>query len=401
MADKVPDIRFKGFSDGWEQRKLGDEVQFLNGRAYKQSELLDKGKYKVLRVGNFNTNERWYYSDLELDKNKYVESGDLMYLWATNFGPELWTGPKTIYHYHIWKLKLNSDHVDRDFLYTWLLKDKEAIKQSTNGTTMVHVTKGNMEQRDFVWTDINEQQCIGQLFMKTDKLITLHQRKLSQLEKFKSSLLQNLFPKNGATNPSVRFGEFTNDWEQRKLGDLTTHKNGVAIEKYFVEDGPYKVISIGSYGKNNEYVDQGLRTEKNDTTASRIAQHGDLTMVLNDKTTSGEIIGRVLRINADDEYVINQRTELLRVSDDFDSQFAYTILNGPFRNKVKRIVQGGTQIYVNYSAVASLSLSLPEKEEQQAIALMFERVQNLITLHQRKLDSLEKLKKLLLQKMFI
>ncbi|WP_241234542.1 restriction endonuclease subunit S, partial [Enterococcus faecalis] len=85
---------------------MGDSVRFINGRAYKQKELLDTGKYRVLRVGNFNTNDRWYYSDLELPEEKYANKGDLLYLWATSFGPEIWDNERVIYHYHIWKLDI-------------------------------------------------------------------------------------------------------------------------------------------------------------------------------------------------------------------------------------------------------------------------------------------------------
>ena len=192
-GEKVPELRFAGFADDWEERKLGEYVNFLNGRAYKQSELLDKGKYKVVRVGNFNTNDRWYYSDLELDQDKYAHKGDLLYLWATNFGPEIWSEEKVIYHYHIWKLELLNNNHDREYLYTWLVTDKERIKQNTNGTTMVHVTKGNMEQRDFQFPGLNEQQKIGSFFKQLDKTIALHQRKLDLLKEQKKGFLQKMF----------------------------------------------------------------------------------------------------------------------------------------------------------------------------------------------------------------
>ncbi|EAG9448765.1 restriction endonuclease subunit S, partial [Listeria monocytogenes] len=169
LEKSVPVIRFKGFSEAWEQRKLGEDVNFLNGRAYSQKELLDKGKYKVLRVGNFNTNDRWYYSDLELEENKYANRGDLLYLWATNFGPEIWNQEKVIYHYHIWKLKIMNINVSKQYLYTWLITDKERIKQCTNGTTMVHVTKGHIEQREFqIPPNLTEQQKIGTFFKQLD-----------------------------------------------------------------------------------------------------------------------------------------------------------------------------------------------------------------------------------------
>ncbi|HHH5835579.1 TPA: restriction endonuclease subunit S [Listeria innocua] len=221
LEKSVPVIRFKGFSEAWEQRKLGEDVNFLNGRAYSQKELLDKGKYKVLRVGNFNTNDRWYYSDLELEENKYANRGDLLYLWATNFGPEIWNQEKVIYHYHIWKLKIMNINVSKQYLYTWLITDKERIKQSTNGTTMVHVTKGHIEQREFqIPPNLTEQQKIGTFFKQLDDTIALHQRKLDTLKLMKKGLLQQMFPKRGENIPKIRFDDFDDIWEQRILGEF-------------------------------------------------------------------------------------------------------------------------------------------------------------------------------------
>lgn len=190
----TPEVRFAGFTDDWEERKLGEVVNFLNGRAYKQKELLDSGKYRVLRVGNFNTNDRWYYSNLELEETKYADKGDLLYLWATNFGPEIWNEESVIYHYHIWKLQLLSENVDKQYLYTWLLTDKERIKQTTNGTTMVHVTKGSIEKREFQYpTNITEQQKIGAFFKQIDDIIALNQKELALLKETKKGFLQKMF----------------------------------------------------------------------------------------------------------------------------------------------------------------------------------------------------------------
>ncbi|MGV9027726.1 restriction endonuclease subunit S [Lactococcus lactis] len=201
-------------------------------------------------------------------------------------------------------------------------------------------------------------------------------------------------------SPQLRFEGFTDDWEDRKLSDVANHRGGTAIEKYFDKDGVYKVISIGSYGLNSQYVDQNIRAISNEITDGRVVNSGELTMVLNDKTTNGTIIGRSLLVEKDNEYVINQRTEIISPKENFDSNFAYTILNGPFREKVKRIVQGGTQIYVNYPAVSNLNLELPKIEEQQKIGSFFKQLDDIIYLHQRKLDLLKEQKKGYLQKMF-
>ncbi len=176
---------------------------------------------------------------------------------------------------------------------------------------------------------------------------------------------------NQAKYPQLRFKGFTDPWEQCKLNEITNHRGGTAIEKYFEKDGQYKVISIGSYGLDGKYVDQHIRAISNKVTDGRVVHAGELTMVLNDKTANGTIIGRSLLIEQDNKYVINQRTEIIAPKENFDSEFAFTILNGSFREKVKRIIQGGTQIYVNYPAVADLSLELPNIEEQQKSAPFF------------------------------
>ncbi|WP_338129522.1 restriction endonuclease subunit S [Lactococcus garvieae] len=201
--------------------------------------------------------------------------------------------------------------------------------------------------------------------------------------------------------PKIRFTYFEDVWEQRELREVANHRGGTAIEKYFDENGKYKVISIGSYGLDSQYIDQGIRAISNEVTDSRVVHKGELTMVLNDKTSNGTIIGRSLLINIDNEFVINQRTEVISPKENLDSSFAYVILNGPFRKKVKRIVQGGTQIYVNYPAVERLYFELPPIDEQIKIGTFFSNLDYLITLHQSKLDKLKTIKQSLLQKMFI
>ena len=189
----VPEIRLDGFEGEWKNSKISDYINLLNGRAFKQDELLNEGKYRVVRVGNFNTNEKWYYSNLELEEDKYANKDDLLYLWATNFGPEIWKEEKIIFHYHIWKFEFDRSIIDRNYLYYWLEKDKKRIQQNTNGSTMVHVTKSMMENRAFLFPMFREQQAIGTYFSNLDNLINSHQEKISQLETLKKKLLQNMF----------------------------------------------------------------------------------------------------------------------------------------------------------------------------------------------------------------
>ena len=131
---------------GWEVKKLKDVSTLLNGRAYKQDELLSEGKYKVLRVGNFFTNSSYYYSDLELEDNKYCDNGDLLFAWSASFGAFIWHGEKVIYHYHIWKV-LFDDKVLNKIYYQYLLNTMtKSFMNDVHGIGMVHLTKVGMEQ---------------------------------------------------------------------------------------------------------------------------------------------------------------------------------------------------------------------------------------------------------------
>jgi type I restriction enzyme S subunit len=134
--------------EGWVEKELSEACTLINGRAYKKDEMLNSGKYPLLRVGNFFSNRDWYYSDLELDADKYCDKDDLLYAWSASFGPRIWEGGKVIYHYHIWKVLPKESVVEKRFLLYLLEWDVDQIKLAHGtGTTMLHVSKGSMESR--------------------------------------------------------------------------------------------------------------------------------------------------------------------------------------------------------------------------------------------------------------
>ena len=172
--------------DGWENRRLEEVCRLWNGKAYKKEELLERGKYLVLRVGNFFTNDRWYYSDLELEDEKYCDDGDLLYAWSASFGPRIWNGGKVIYHYHIWKIAVDERLIDRDFLFHFLDWDAEQIKSSMgSGSTMIHVTKGAMEQRSILLPPLDEQRRIAEVLRSVDEAIAAKHATLAATKQFK------------------------------------------------------------------------------------------------------------------------------------------------------------------------------------------------------------------------
>lgn len=146
---------------GWEWIRLGDLVRVLNGRAYKKQELLEEGPVPVLRVGNLFTSNHWYYSDLELDEDKYCSDGELIYSWSASFGPFIWSGPKAIYHYHIWKLDPWSlNNFDHEYLHHFLLDKTAEIKAAGHGISMAHMTKEKMEKLVVAYPPLAEQSRI-------------------------------------------------------------------------------------------------------------------------------------------------------------------------------------------------------------------------------------------------
>ncbi|MFC0749282.1 restriction endonuclease subunit S [Enterococcus faecalis] len=411
--DTQPEIRFSGFTEDWEERKLSEVANHRGGTAIEKY-FKEDGKYKVISIGSYGLDSKYVDQNIravsnEVTDSRVVRNGELTMVLndktanGTIIGRSLLIKEDNKYVINQrTEIISPKENFDFNFAYTILNGPfRESVKRIVQGGTQIYVNYPAVSNLVLKLPDVEEQKKIGLFFKQLDDTIALQQRKLDLLKETKKGFLQKMFPKNGAKGPEIRFSGFTEDWEERKLSEVANHRGGTAIEKYFKEDGKYKVISIGSYGLDSKYVDQNIRAVSNEVTDSRVVRNGELTMVLNDKTANGTIIGRSLLIEEDNKYVINQRTEIISPKENFDSNFAYTILNGPFRESVKRIVQGGTQIYVNYPAVSNLVLKLPDVEEQKKIGLFFKQLDDTIALQQRKLDLLKETKKGFLQKMFV
>lgn len=167
---------------GWEVKKLDNVSTLINGRAYKQDELLNEGKYKVLRVGNFFTNSSFYYSDLELEDNKYCDNGDLLFAWSASFGAFIWNGEKVIYHYHIWKVLFDEQQLNKVF-YCYLLNTMtNSFMKDVHGIGMVHLTKQGMEQYDLPLPPLFLQQSFAEKVEAIEKQKSLIQQSIAETQ---------------------------------------------------------------------------------------------------------------------------------------------------------------------------------------------------------------------------
>lgn len=219
--------------DDWEVKEFNQVATLINGRAYSQSELLKQGKYKVLRVGNFGTNDTWYYSNLELPEKQYCNKGDLLYCWSCTYGAYIWNEDDTIYHYHIWKIQTNN--ADKYYLKYILNNDIASQMSNSNGSTMAHITKGFLEKRRFVFPLFEEQQRIAKALSDVDALIFTTEKLLQKKRNIKQGTMQELltgkkrlpgFSKSNNTK-MTELGEIPEDWEVKSLGEIAETFTGL------------------------------------------------------------------------------------------------------------------------------------------------------------------------------
>lgn len=273
--------------------RLRDIVKFLNGRAYLMPELQDAGKYRILRVGNLSGgNDSWYYSDMELDEDKYCENGDLLYAWACNFGPHIWKEEKVIYHYHVWKLVEDKQRVDRKYLYYYLLYQTPFYLGGVNGATMVHITKQNMEKKIvFIPKSLDTQHRIASILSAYDNLIENNNRRIRLLEQMAENLYKEWFVR--FRFPGYEKAEFENGlpkgWKKTALSDYADIIMGQSPESVYYnnqKDGLPFHQGVGSYGDfylvDDIYATKGKKiAEPNSVIFSVRAPVGRINVTLN------------------------------------------------------------------------------------------------------------------------
>lgn len=229
----------------WKEYKFNDVAKLTNGRAYLQPELQSSGKYKIVRVGNLSGGDKWFYSDMELPDNKYCNKGDLLYAWACSFGPYIWEGDKTIYHYHIWKVDVDNDVVDKLFLYYYLKYYTPKWMGLTNGSVMMHITKGSLEKQIVIFPPLPDQRRIASILSSLDDKIAINRRICENLEAQAQALFKHWFidfaPFINGKFVESELGMIPEGWRVGRLEELGEVVGGAtpskANDSYYTQKG--------------------------------------------------------------------------------------------------------------------------------------------------------------------
>ncbi len=404
----VPKIRFPGFTGAWEQRKLEDLVEQVIREVPKPDTPYERLSIRSHAKGTFHQ----YVEDpstVAMDKLYIVRKNDLIvnitFAWehAIAVANELDDGLLVSHRFPTYRADGKSDI---DFLHYMVSQEEfrrklELISPGGAGRNRVLSKKDFMKMEVVVPKNIEEQTKIGSFFNELDKAITLHQRKLDHLQDEKKSLLQKMFPKNGEVVPEIRFPGFTDAWEQRKLGDLASsfeYGLNAASKKFDGVNKYLRITDINDYSR--EFVKDGLTSPdiELDNADNYLLSKGDILFA-----RTGASVGKCYRYRETDGKVYYAGF-LIRahINQENDLDFVYqSTLTDAYDNFIKITSQRSGQPGVNAQEYASFKLALPSKDEQAKIGAFFTCLDNLITLHQRKLNHLQEQKKSLLQQMFI
>lgn len=407
--DTQPEIRFPGFTEDWEERKLSDIADKAVDNRGKTPTISEDGNHPLLEVASLGNGApdyskvTKYLSDetFMAELRAYIKEGDILFSTVGSIGlvSLMDTNENAAIAQNIVAFRANEKY-DSKFLYAMLsTKDNQHKAQRiVMGAVQPSIKVSQLVDVDYCVTEnMEEQRKLGEYFLNLDNLIALHQRKLDLLKETKKGFLQKMFPKNGAKVPEIRFPGFTEDWEQRKLGEFTklitkgtTPKdksgkgniNFVKVEN--LSNG--KIVSLTKVlqDEHDGYLKRS-RLEENDILFSIAGTLGRTAIVKKD----------ILPANT------NQALAIIR-GYEFNTNFLITSLNGhTVAEYIRKNPTVGAQPNLSLEQVGNLQIKTPTVLEQQKIGQFFKQLDNTIALHQRKLDLLKETKKGFLQKMFV
>ncbi|WP_273708786.1 restriction endonuclease subunit S [Leuconostoc mesenteroides] len=379
---KSPSLRFRGYTDDWEERKLGDFIDVKSGKDYKH---LNSGSIPVYGTGGYMLSVDRALSDIDAIGIGRKGTIDKPYLLKAPF----WTVDTLFY-------AVPKQNIDLQFSLS--IFKKINWKKFDESTGVPSLSKTVINSVGASVPSYEEQQKIGSFFKQLDNTITLHQRKLDLLKEQKKGFLQKMFPKNGAKVPELRFAGFADDWEERKLGEFSDVRDGTHASPKYVSQGHPMVTSKNLTHSGLDMTDVSFLTDEdfNEINKRSKVSIGDILF--------GMIgtIGNPVIVDRDDFAIKNVALIKEKTSNPITNKWLLQYLKSPSFNRfIQKENAGGTQKFIALGLIRDMKLRVPEFDEQQKIGSFFKQLDNTIALHQRKLDLLKEQKKGFLQKMFV
>lgn len=406
---KAPKLRFKGFTDDWEQCKLGDVCEEVSG---------NNGNVKGLPILTISAANGWMnqkdrFSQViagnELKKYTLLEKGHLAYnhgnsklaKYGTVFVQNLYYQALVPRVYHSFKMKIENNPYYVEYYFATKKLDRELARLVTSGARMDGLL--NINKKDFfkikfeVPTSV-EQSLISTILQKLDRTITLHEEKKHQLEQLKSALLQKMFA-NKSEYPAIRFEGFSAEWEQCKLGDVANFSKGTGYSKSDLKGTGSPIILYGRLYTKYETIIRNVDTFVVPKSGSVFSKGGEVIVPGSGETAEDISIASVVEPAG---ILLGGDLNIIYPNSDLDPAFlAITISNGKPHFDMARRAQGKSVVHLHNADLKHILLKTPNLSEQKQISKIFESLDQTITLHDQKLSFLKRLKQTLLQKMFI
>ena len=403
--EQKPAIRFQGFTDAWEQRKLGDIGTTFTGLSGKSKEDFGHGNARFVTYMNVFTNpvsDPEKVEAVEIDKSQNaIQYGDVFFTTSSETPEEV--GMSSVWLENTQNTYLNSfcfgyrptEEIDPYYMAYMLRSDavRNKIVYLAQGISRYNISKNKVMQIEVPLPELTEQKLLGEYFCQLDNLITLHQRKYDKLVKVKKAMLEKMFPKGGAKVPEIRFAGFTDAWEQRKVGDVIEDY----VEKTIVQN-QYPVLTSsqqqGIVLQEDYFADRQVTTSEN--IGYFVLPKGYFTY----RSRSDTDVFVFNRNDLIDKGIISYYYPVFRPKN-ADSNFLLRRLNYGIRSQLAMAAEGTGQRVLAHSKFKNMEILVPSVPEQERIGSLFEDLDHLITLHQRKLEKLKTIKKSMLESMFV
>ena len=401
----IPAIRFAGFTDAWEQRKLGEvSDSYSGGTPTVGVKAYYGGQIPFIRSAEINseiTELNITEEGLKNSSARLVDIGDILYaLYGATSGEVGRARLKGAINQAILAIKPHGGY-DAEYLAQWLRKSKQRIIETYLQGGQGNLSGAIVKELLVEFPILKEQQQIGAFFRHLDHLITLHQRKYSRLCNIKKSMLERMFPKEGASVPELRFAGFTDAWEQRKLGEVGQTYTGLAGKtKEDFGHGQARFVTYMNVFSNP--ISNPDMTEPIEVDPSQNeVEIGDVFFTTSSETPEEVGMSSVLLEKRGKTY-LNSFCFGFRPTEKFDNYFlAYMLRSEPTRGKIILLAQGISRYNISKNKVMEIAVSVPSLGEQRYIGQYFCHLDHLITLHQRELERLQNIKKACLEKMFV